>query len=302
MTTISKNTAIGIVLNPAFERSPFALGDGLTAANPSYPTGLYPNPGSAIFLALQNDGSISGAADFGVSLAPGGRLGDVISASLANNTGMKFSGGIKTVVHDATRPPSGGTTISHSTTVGINLNPAIYRSPVIIETGVSITNPNYPNAVYTNPGSTTFFKIENSGTISGVTTGIYLSPGGSVTNSASAPISGGKYGVEISGGTGTVVNDGSILGFSYNGNIGTGVDLRSGGSVTNGAGASIAGGQRGVDLQSGGSVTNAAGGSITGVHGRSADQAARAWDLWSITAASPVAEVFTCIPVIRGST
>jgi hypothetical protein len=71
------------------------------------------------------------------------------------------------------------TTISSSTTVGINLKPASYTSPVVIEAGVTISNPNYPHAVYTDPGSTVVFNIENNGTITGPAAGIgvYLAPG-----------------------------------------------------------------------------------------------------------------------------
>jgi Ca2+-binding RTX toxin-like protein len=170
------------------------------------------------------------------------------------------------------------TTISVSGTIGISLNPALYTSPVVIDAGVTITNPNYTNAVYTDPGSTVFFTIQNHGTITGSSAGVgvYLAPGGSVTNGVSASITGGGVGVEIRGAAGTVVNDGSIAA-SY------GVHMYSGGSVTNAASASItglvaisggagtvlndgsiAGSAAGVHLTGGGSVTNAAGASITG--------------------------------------
>ncbi len=84
------------------------------------------------------------------------------------------------------------TTISKSTTTGINLNPALYTNPVIIGAGVTITNPSYPNAVYTDPGSTSLFTIQNHGTVTGSAAGIgvYLAPGGSVTNAVSASVAG----------------------------------------------------------------------------------------------------------------
>jgi hypothetical protein len=183
------------------------------------------------------------------------------------------------------------TTITASTTVGINLNPAYYTSPVVIGAGVTVSNPGYPYAVYRHSGATTFFVIDNKGTITSSTGGgVYLGPGGSVTNEASAHITGSSLhggGVAISGGAGTVLNDGSIDGGLF------GVKLSFGGSVTNEAsghitgyallnsfGVDVYGGTGtvvndgtiavavatgdGVRLVSGGSVTNEASGYITG--------------------------------------
>jgi hypothetical protein len=182
------------------------------------------------------------------------------------------------------------TTITASTTVGIDLNPAFYTSPVVIDAGVTVSNPGYPYAVYRHSGATTFFVIQNHGTITSVSGGVvYLGPGGSVTNAAGASIivpqftASTKDAVKVSGGAGTVVNAGSIAG-------GNGVDLRSGGSVTNAAASAyivangygvrvsggtgtvvndgIIAGSTGVDLASGGSVTNATSAHINGIfHG-----------------------------------
>jgi hypothetical protein len=70
----------------------------------------------------------------------------------------------------------------------------------------------------------------------------------------------GFYGVSISGGAGTVVNNGRISGVLYDRlgviNFGAGVYLGSGGSVTNGASADITGGY-GVKISGGaGTVIN----------------------------------------------
>jgi hypothetical protein len=161
-------------------------------------------------------------------------------------------------------------TITASSTVGIKLNPAIDTSPVTIGTGVTITNPGYPNAAYTGAGSTTFFVVQNEGTIEGAATssgaGVYLSPGGAVTNSAIGSIT-AYSGIKISGGAGTVVNDSNIdssiqtttIVGSYLHTIlvGTGAYLLSGGSVTNAAGASIRAGSYGVKISgAAGTVVN----------------------------------------------
>jgi hypothetical protein len=150
------------------------------------------------------------------------------------------------------------TTITASTTIGIDLNPAIYTSPVVISAGVTVSNTGYSNAVYRHTGATTFFVIDNNGTIAnpGGQIGVYLAPGGSVTNAATASITGAQYGVIISGGAGTLVNDGSIISSVI------GVDLRSGGSVTNGTSASITSAYFGVII-SGGAGTVVNDGSIT---------------------------------------
>lgn len=71
--------------------------------------------------------------------------------------------------------------------------------------------------------------------------GIYLAPGGSVTNTKFGVIT-GYTGVKIADGLGTVINDGSITGTETTYYDGVGVDLLVGGSVTNAAAASISGG------------------------------------------------------------
>jgi hypothetical protein len=53
------------------------------------------------------------------------------------------------------------TTITASTTIGIDLNPAIYTSPVVISAGVTVSNTGYSNAVYRHTGATTFFVIDH---------------------------------------------------------------------------------------------------------------------------------------------
>jgi hypothetical protein len=83
------------------------------------------------------------------------------------------------------------TTITASTTAGIDLNPTYFSSPVSIDAGVTVSNPAYPYAVYAHPGATNFFVIDNNGAITSSKTGaMYLAPGGALTNATSASIVG----------------------------------------------------------------------------------------------------------------
>jgi hypothetical protein len=136
-------------------------------------------------------------------------------------------------------------------------------------------------------------SVVNYGSIVGSTevadngSGILLQAGGDVTNGAPgntvASIGAAQYAVKVSGGTGTVVNDGTLAGAF-------GVYLYNGGTVTSGLAASViktgyfgirVGGSSGtvlnrgtiastgtdnygVMLRFGGEVTNAASGRITG--------------------------------------
>src|SRR5665213_2429182 len=102
------------------------------------------------------------------------------------------------------------TTISASSTIGIELNPASYTSPVVIGGGVTISNHGYADGLYKAPVSTTIFTIQNDGTITASSTvsgvGVYLAPGGSVTNATTGKITGGT-GVKMSGSAGgSVIN------------------------------------------------------------------------------------------------
>ena len=154
----------------------------------------------------------------------------------------------------------------------------------MVGAGVTISNPTYPYAVYRHTGATTFFVIENNGTIQSTAGGgVFLGPRGAITNAHSASIVAHVDAIKITGGAGTVVNYGSI---ASTGTTGAGVYLNSGGSVTNAATASISGAHAvgirgglgivinngniaggifdGVSLDSGGTVSNAASGSISG--------------------------------------
>jgi hypothetical protein len=113
-------------------------------------------------------------------------------------------------------------------------------------------------------------NMTNGGTIIASTLGnggnaVTLYGGGSVVNEAGATIRGG-FGVLLYFSAGTVTNAGDITGYiSPGGNPleAVGVDLGTGGSVTNEGGGTISGYFAGVALHAG-SVTNRAGGAIDG--------------------------------------
>jgi hypothetical protein len=78
------------------------------------------------------------------------------------------------------------TTIGTSTTVGLMLGFPPDVNPVVIDPGEIVSNSG--NAVYASSGSWT---IENSGTISSADiAGVYLCAGRSITNAATAAITG----------------------------------------------------------------------------------------------------------------
>jgi hypothetical protein len=115
----------------------------------------------------------------------------------------------------------------------------LHYHPVVIEAPATISNPGFPYAVYRYPGATTFFDIDNHGTItSGTGIGVYLAPGGAVTNATSASVVGGTGGIKIAGGIGTIANYGSIAATGTGGFNGIGIYLKAGGSITNAASAS----------------------------------------------------------------
>jgi hypothetical protein len=118
--------------------------------------------------------------------------------------------------------------------------------------------------------------VSNSGTIvanrapsfnGGISYGVYLEAGGTLTNAAGAYIFGSFNGIGAASFSGspsptTLTNSGRINSVGYTGSTkAVGADLRSGGSVFNNAGASISGSGIGVDLSSG-TIINA--GAISG--------------------------------------
>jgi hypothetical protein len=187
-------------------------------------------------------------------------------------------------------------TLTGTYTSSVTLTSASYLNPVTVSaTGLLLGGTGDGLDSLTGPAWT----VVNQGRIAATGTnelGVYLRSGGSVTNAASASISGGFMGIKVSGGAGTVVNDGNIAGTGTYAKVGfavaggVGIYLRSGGLVTNATSASIIGVYDGISmvgngesvvnygriagtgthaagvyLNTGGSVTNAASASITGI-------------------------------------
>ena len=155
------------------------------------------------------------------------------------------------------------TTISASSTIGIDLISPSYTNPVVVEPGVALTGNFTGYAIYAVSGS---WSITNAGTVAatyggGNGSGIHLGDGGTVTNQhggvIAAPLS-TATGVYIVGGAGAVTNAGTIN---------AGVWLQTGGTVTNQTGGRIISSSTsgyGVGLHAGGTVTNA--GQISGLY------------------------------------
>jgi T5SS/PEP-CTERM-associated repeat protein len=200
--------------------SGFGAGDtieliGITATGSNFTNGI---------LTLDE---ASGAAT--LDLAGGISLGQLVVTNVVGGTEV-------TVTASAN---SGGTTITGDTANGITLTSPAYVNPVVIDAGVTVSA--YGVAIAASIGSWT---IENSGSVASTSTagvGIYLSSGGLVTNAAAASIT-GSTAVHLPG-AGTVINAGSIAGnatfFSGTLNVGSGIMLGPGGSVTNESGGLV---------------------------------------------------------------
>ena len=133
---------------------------------------------------------------------------------------------------------SSGITLSNS-----SYNPVLVTGTIEAGTGT---------ALYGTVGTT--WTITNQGTIATADTaaaGITLASGGSVTNAASALIS-GYTGIFVSGAPGFVTNAGTI---SINAGFGDAVFLAAGGTVSNALGATIVGGGVGIETGIGGTTT-----------------------------------------------
>jgi len=218
---------------------------------------------------LLNAGTITASHEDGVSMSLGGSVTNSSTAALISGAeaGIDLRGATGTVLNAGT--------ITGGTNFGIAL-----------EDGGYITNSS--NALISGVDGAGFSAlagtVRNSGTITGTDTtagsGIVLSAGGYVANSAAAALITGYNGIEITAASGTVVNAGTITAQR------AGIYLGAGGNATNSTGGHISGeiagiyaGGTGILLndgavtsadgdgivfKTGGSITNNAGALITG--------------------------------------
>jgi hypothetical protein len=235
-----------------------AWGDGASSAGTvSGGNGAFSVTGSHTYTATGTDTVAVTLSDD----APG------TATATANSTAQVTGGGSGRTISS----PIAGPLIMSATDTPLTITP----TGAVLSTGSGVDGIDGPIG--------TPSTISNGGTISSAGgIGAYLGAGGSIMNAASASLSGGPYGVFITGSAGTINNAGSIAGTS-----GYGACLEAGGSITNAAGGSISGssegiffnggagaltnsgivsamGAAGVDIEDGGSVTNSSGASISG--------------------------------------
>jgi uncharacterized protein with beta-barrel porin domain len=251
-----------------------ALGAGGTVNN--YSGGTISGPGGGVYIfggsgIVTNAGTITNtvAGEGGVQLEGGGTVTNLSTGTI---TSVYINGGTGTVInYGKINGIVGG--IDGGLTDGLRGNFA----GVVLNTGGTLTN--YKGGTITGYNGVNLFQaatVTNAGSISGtkavtITThgytfslgnGVFMFAGGTVINQTGGTISGVANGVDISGGTATVTNAGTI---TAAGNFVNGVVLFSSGTVTNQTGGAIAasGGQfiDGVSLNANGTVTNA--GTIT---------------------------------------
>ncbi len=169
-----------------------------------------------------------------------------------------------------------GTIISGTHTIGVVLNNATSENPATVDASGVIT---IGNGIALSADASAAWTLLNQGTIAASLNfgdAVSFAGAGTVTNSGSAALIEGVYGVIIDGAGASVANSGSIHGYLK------GVGLTAGGSLTNAAGGTIDGQEGAVNiaggvgsignaghlgdifLYAGGTVVNAAGGVIAG--------------------------------------
>ena len=132
-----------------------------------------------------------------------------------------------------------------STSTGISLSVAA-QNPVTIVSGAIVTNTttaHYGDALYGSPAAA--WTIGNFGTLNATgaaSSGLDLRSDGTVTNAASARITGVVNGIVVRGDAGTVNNAGTVSGTGTSGTAGRGIYLyTSSGFVSNASAGLIVG-------------------------------------------------------------
>ena len=221
--------------------------------------------------AVTNSGAITGTSHGGVALVGGGAIannsggtisgasfgvtidGGAAATNTVANTGGIYSTGTNSAsvilgLGGAVTNQSGGTISGVG--AGVSINGGV--GSVINAGHISGAAPSSIGALLESGGAVT-----NTGKISGGAIGVYIAGGGTVDNESGGTISGASFGVTIGGGgpaMNTVTNMGGIYGTGTNS---AGVNLGSGGTVTNQGSGTISGVAHGVYIKGGaGSVIN----------------------------------------------
>ena len=269
----------GIIATAGYSGFVFGLGGTITnSAGGSISggtNGVYGKYRAAV--SITNSGSINGAgpSGAGIDFAGGG--------SVANNAGGSITGGgFGVFITGASGTVTNNSNISGTSQSGVDLG-----AGGSVTNAASATISGKVSGVFSSGNRAT---VANSGSINATGgAGVYgagtdLEAGGTVTNTSGASISGNKFGVFVTGGTGSVTNTGAITG-PY------GIALEAGGSVVNNSGGSISGstsavffsggagtitnagvisaaasGGTGADIEGGGSVINNSGGTLSGAN------------------------------------
>jgi hypothetical protein len=243
---------------------------------------------TGVFLATPADnpvlvtGTISVASGIALN-GQGGVVWTVTNAGLidGNAIGVLLSSG------GVTNQSNGTILGSGSAAYGVEAT-SVTNNGLISATGYGVLN---ASAVYNGTNATiagakggvklSFGSLVNAGTIEatgGYATGVVLQSGAVATNAAGGTIGATGLGINLSSGTGTVVNYGRIDAGYYGVARATSVTNQAGGTITGGkaglnlavsvvnAGSILATGadSTGIVLQAGGVISNVSGGSIAG--------------------------------------
>ncbi len=224
---------------------------------------------------ITNGGTITGMDGSGVHLVAGGIVSNSSNGYVSGaDDGVLFEKQIGTVVNGGTiagfysiHLGAGG--VVTNTTAGVVSG---YRAG--IDVAVS------PGTVL-NGGAIVATSTATNSFGNGVA-GVALSDGGLVSNSSTGMISGGDYGVSITGGSASVVNSGTITGNGF-----ADVFFLALGTVNN-YGTIAGNGFLGIDLVFGGNVTNASGGVVSGFNAIFTTGAATVVNAGMLTGFTPV--------------
>lgn len=246
--------------------------------------------GSGSAWAISNAGTVSSDGGYGVSLAGVGTVQNSGAISGTDAIFLQVGGTVGNTAGSTISGSSSGIRVTHGkgtvTNAGSVSGPGNYA--VTLDGGGSVANTG--SLVGGEDGVRimgALGDVRNSGLIKAtVDDGIGMFAGGSVTNDTGGTIAGagpGGAGIFITGGTGTVVNSGSVADVDHLGillgsgkitNTSTGsisgsiaaitINAGAGTVINDGSVVSTAAGGAGIDLEASGSVANTGHGSVSG--------------------------------------